>query len=291
MKSSIFLDEITVIDHAYVSGDQIVRGGSYEFSCIVTGEVSSDEAVVVDFSTIKHDIKHFIDAHYSENYTNGLDHKLWLLKDSYKSLNYNSNNSITIETSTFIATLPLDAVKIIEEVNEHTIENIAEYLEMFLGERLKEKYPLVDISIKCHLSETPVFYDESITDYIMFRYVHGLKNSTSYACQSLCHGHLSYIQSSQLKDPQLVAKIKADIDDVIFIMKENILEEDNETMTIGYTTARGKFRCIYKKRFYKLIVLETETTIEYLTNYIKDKYGIKETLYVSEGLSKGSMID
>lgn len=288
----MFLDEITVIDHAYIDRTAKVQGGSFELSCLVSGEVSDDEAVVVDFSTIKHDVKNYIDQHDINVCENGLDHKLWLLKDSYKTLHYNLDDTITIVTDTLTVTLPLDAVKIIEEVSEYSIDKIEIYIEQFLLKRLKEKYPEININIKCHLSEKPIFYDANIEEYIMFRYVHGLKNSTSKVCQNLLHGHLSYIQSSQLKGPKLVARLKKDLDNCIFIMKENILVEDEETLTIGYTTkARGRFEVKFIKKYYKLIVLDSETTIEFLASYIKNKYKIKEILYVSEGLNKGAMLE
>jgi 6-pyruvoyl-tetrahydropterin synthase len=288
----MFLDEITVIDHAYVDVTGQVKGGSFEASFIVSGKVDDHESVVVDFSTIKSDIKHFIDHHDKYNNLNGLDHKLWVLEYSYRSLIHsNVDDTITITTPTFTATLPADAIKVMNDVSEYNISNIEAYLEVFLGKKLKEKYPGINISIKCHLSEKPIFYDDEIKEYVMFQYVHGLKDSTSLPCMNLLHGHLSYIQCSQLKDLDLVARIKADMDNCIFIMKENILAEDEETLTIGYTTeARGKFECKFKKKYYKLIVLETETTIEYLANYIKDKYNITETLFVSEGLNKGAVL-
>lgn len=290
MKPSLFLNQLTIIDHAYIGKDHKVHGNSFNPSFIVSGEVDPHESVIVDFSTIKKDIKLIIDNHDHNNSDNGLDHKLIVLKNSYNDIVYH-NNIITIKTDTFETTMPCDAVKVIEEISNYSVKAFGDYLEVFLKEKLTEIYPLINIDVKCNNSEAPVFYSSNFIDYIMFRYVHGLKNSTSYGCQNANHGHLSYIQSIELyNNPELVAKIKADIDDCIFIFKENIIEEDVDTITIEYTTVRGLFRSKYYKKFYKIIILPTETTVEFLAMYIKERYMLTEQLYVSEGLSKGAMI-
>lgn len=290
MKPSLFLNQLTIIDHAYIGKDHKVHGGSFNPSFIVSGEVDPHESVIVDFSTIKKDIKRIIDNHDHNNSNNGLDHKLLVLRNSYNDIVYHKD-TITIKTDTFETTMPCDAVKVIEDIANYSVKAFGDYLEVFLKEKLTEIYPLINIDVKCNNSETPVFYRNDFIDYILFRYVHGLKNSTSYGCGNLQHGHLSYIQSIELyNNPELVAKIKADIDDCIFIFKENIIEEDADSITIGYKIDRGLFRSKYYKRFYKIVVLPTETTIEFLVQYIKDTYKLTETLFVSEGLSKGAVL-
>lgn len=283
MKASIFLNEISVIDHAYMDKDQIIHGGSFLVSFIVTGKVDKTEKVVVDFSTIKKDIKTIIDHHSHDLNENGLDHKLWLLKDSYNSLNYREMKIIQLKFNSGEVSLPTDAIKFMEEVDEYTIPKLEKYIADFVLEKLSPHYCGAKLSIECKLSEKPVLYSAEEVPYRMFRYVHGLKDSTSYGCQNIAHGHLSYIQTNDLD------KI-TDLNDIIFINSKNVLENNETFIEIGYTTSRGNFKAKYNKSNYHIIILDTETTIEYLVKYIKDIYKIKTDLYVSEGLTKGAVI-
>jgi hypothetical protein len=92
----------------------------------------------------------------------------------------------------------------------------------------------------------------------------------------------------------LVDAVAQQLDDTIFVFRDNILQESAEWMMIGYTTERGGFEAQYKKDAYKLVVLETETTVEHLVDYVVGAFAEEfETagvshLLVSEGLSKGA---
>jgi hypothetical protein len=136
-----------------------------------------------------------------------------------------------------------------------------------------------------------------------FTYVHGLKDSTSWGCQNISHGHLSYLilQSGNTYNvgsniSQLAADICDDIDKAVFINTENIVRDDSDSITIEYTTPRGVFKATYSKSAYNTIVLETETTVEHLVEYVCAKYerelqeAAVQIVYLSEGLSKGACI-
>jgi 6-pyruvoyl-tetrahydropterin synthase len=73
--STLFLNKITVIDHALINREGLVQGGSYNLSVKVSGEVKGEEQVVVDFSKLKSSIKNLID-----DTEKGYDHKLWFIR-------------------------------------------------------------------------------------------------------------------------------------------------------------------------------------------------------------------
>ena len=93
-------------------------------------------------------------------------------------------------------------------------------------------------------------------------------------------------QNQYLDDGQLLNKIARDLDGAVFIYRDNIIKENDEIIAIGYTTVRGYFECTYTKTRNKIIILDTETTVEYLAAYVADTYQISN-FYISEGLSKG----
>ena len=294
MKSSIFLNDITVIDHAFISNKGKVIGGSFNASFLVTGEVSKDESVVVDFSTIKKDIKQLIDQHNPTD-ENGFDHKLWLINgfSNYEIIIQPKHESVIIFTDAVKLTMPLDTVKNIY-ATDYDMDNIADIIADYLVRQLKKKpeYENINLSIRCDLNEVGNYGQfQHFGSTRRFRYVHGLKSSTSYGCRNISHGHFSFITLSD-EYPELINKIHDDINNAIFIFNENITLECEHSVTVEYNTEDGRyFKAVYDKSKNNIIVLDTETTIEYLAKYIKEKYNIICSFAVSEGLSKGAYIE
>jgi hypothetical protein len=290
LRASIFLSDLTVVDHAYIDNKGRVVGGSYNPGFIVTGEVSDDESVVVDFSTVKKDLKTHMDKHIFDIDYNGFDHKLWIIQ-GYSNCKFhddtiNDECRVEIITPAFIGIFPSDAIRYIKNPLD------AKFSDAFMGSQfaihltdcLAKLYPDVKIQVEC-TNTTNVHLMDPFMPIEMFRYSHGLKDSTSWGCQNLAHGHFSYIQYF---DNEECKKIAQDLHNAVFINAENIIHEDNDEITIEYTTSqRGYFRGTYNKLLHKIIVLSTETTIEYIGNFIKDTYNISN-FYVSEGLSKGT---
>lgn len=315
MRSSIFLSNVTVIDHAYVNEKGLIVGGSFNPTFIVAGEVDDKEKVVVDFSTIKHDIKAIIDDRET-----GLDHKLWIGQFSrVNSVEANvEEGTTTIQTDTFVTTMPTSAFAFLgtlgirdsgETCEEYSTKVVGKIIEEMVLRGLEKKYPDVKISVRVVNTENLGLCFDG-TPAVKFRYVHGLKDSTSYGCQNICHGHSSYVQigfSAQNNERStmlnhsitlLRSMIAEDLDNTIFVNEENVISNSDEFLEIGYTTdQRGTFVAVYDKSFYKIVILETETTVEYLAEYVLTTYrrALQDVgalrLAVSEGLNKGAVID
>ena len=287
MRSSIFLSDLTVVDHAYIDDKGRVIGGSYNPGFIVTGEVSDDESVVVDFSTVKKDLKTHMDKHlYNMDY-NGFDHKLWVIEGHSNCELSEDGDRVNILSPAFIGDFPSDAIRYIENPSNDL------YSEDFVGEQfashltgcLSQIYPNINIDVKC-FNTTNVHLIDPYKPIEYFRYSHGLKNSTSIGCQNLGHGHLSFIQHD---DPVLCETIADFLNNAVFINAENIVYEDDDELSIEYTSQRGFFSGTYNKKLNKIIVLDTETTIEWIGHYVQTTYGIHD-FYISEGLSKGTYV-
>ena len=187
-KATIALVDFTCLDHAKLLPNGKIQGGSYNVSAYVSGEISDDEAVVIDFSNIKKRLKAIIDDD-----TFGFDHKLWVnpryatgVFDS-SAIGGGRDTIIGIQTKCMEFALPFNAIRV---VSDNLIENIRTYVQ----KELELVYPNVrGLSVNLYFSivPNPIWPTEP---YAMFRYVHGLKNSTSWGCQNIAHGHLSYIQ-------------------------------------------------------------------------------------------------
>jgi 6-pyruvoyl-tetrahydropterin synthase len=284
MQSTMFLSNLTVVDHAYVNQYGDIVGGSFNPSFVVEGEVDEKEQVVIDFSTCKKDIKSIIDSKEI-----GLDHKLWIGNFSNCSVEATANNaSYIITTPQWVIEAPENAVRFVDETY-YDVDSIGMAMQSFVTRELQKKYPTVNVKVYNNVDAhgLPFLKDKSY-----FRYSHGLKNSTSWGCQNIAHGHLSYISivgEDEIGAKALSQKIAAELDGIMFVWTEN------ETQTgLGYTTERGEFKLTVRGNP-KIQYCTTETTIENLVEmisvmYAKDLKSIyAEQIYVSEGLSKGAV--
>ncbi len=320
--STMFLSDVSVVDHAFIDNEGHIIGGSFNPCFLVSGEVDPTEKVVVDFSTVKKSIKEIID--HKET---GFDHKLWIIEGwskcevvvtsglSHDGVSYESMYIMSPHVS---LNVPTNAVKRIHlsELNMtsfdyYKYEDVAVWFNHHLQQQMQEIYPNINIRIETEITENMHHIFKSNpnrSDLIKFRYTHGLKDSTSWGCQNIAHGHLSYmfteydpviattINKTMIRNiiNQQLEHIVQDLHNVVFINKENLTMDS--TKQLSYTTPRGSFsELIISDTNTK--ILNTETTIEYIVEFVKSYfdpsfiklYGIK-TLYVSEGLSKGAMI-
>lgn len=326
MKSTMFLNDLSVVDHAYITEHGVVRGGSFNPSFLVSGEIDPVEQVVVDFSTIKKQLKAAID-----DKSVGFDHKLWIIKgfsccdilvDGQVVSNfdvlvdhsvYGELTPITVKTPTTELTVPKNAIKFVipttQAHSSYTIDNVGLWFAEFLNAWFNGS-----VEVECFNNiNAHTLYPQSSNPIGYFTYAHGLKDSTSWGCQNIAHGHLSFIQletdASAEVQRDIISIICADLDGTVFINRDNIVdsETDSTTVVIQYTTPRGTFKGKYPAEDWNLcdtviqsspmktIVLETETTIEFLVEYIHACYGDLlarhnvTRIFVSEGLSKGAV--
>lgn len=294
MQSTLFLNAITCVDHAYICPNGRVVGGSYHPNFEVTGQVEETESVVVDFSSVKKQLKSAIDHR-----DNGYDHKLWIIK-GFSDCKYQIKDGVVyINTPACRLSMPQDAVRIFDtdyKALDCFAECVEEEFNKYLTACLQKLHPELNISVKTSLTNDP--HTQTI-DYHMFRYSHGLKSSTSWGCQNHSHGHLSFIEF-HTKHPKtispLIYKTIAELDKAIFIYRDNIVTEDDLELSIAYTSPRGTFRATYVKSENKIIVLDTETTIEHIVDwYVNKNRTLLEAqditrVFVSEGLSKGAVV-
>lgn len=283
MESSIFLNDLTVIDYSIVTAQGVILGGAATLNLEVTGPVEAHEGVVIDFSACKKQIKALIDG------IGGFDHKCWVNVDD-------TNVVIDIDAEYTQITHRLSGLNIKAErdafafVSNDPTSDIAEFLNAELA-------PYIVSNINLNPTIIPV--PRANTGSMIFRYVHGLKNSSSYGCKNIVHGHKSWISAVVVDGGQQTAErvlsgIAADLDGCIFAHAEDLVASEGGVYTLEYATSeRGTMSMSFTQ---KLIVLETQTTVEHIVEYVRARYydqlkavGVKE-LFVSEGLCKGAKV-
>lgn len=317
--SSIFFNEPTVIDHSFIAGDGGCYGGSVNPSFYVTGTVSAEENVVLDFSSGKKRIKDCIDDN-----DNGFDHKCWIIRGvssfdsiddattrksiywpdrdaawAYLASDQDPDRMITVLTRRLIITAPKSAFRFM--LNEAKLSEVYSAVTVEMKLWLEQCMSQFAFDVKMCANAVP----STIKPHQLFRYVHGLKNSTSWGCQNIAHGHLSYIDidTPNETDPdfkeQIMKSIAKTLDNTIFISAENYSRSEYFHVIRYESQTRGEFtmEMPIASPFHKFVVLETETTIEHIIEYVAALFkpqlqSIKATrLFVSEGLSKGALMN
>lgn len=296
-RSTLFFQNLTAIDHAIIlPGKESIQGGSYNLSVWVTGNIEEQEQVVVDFSTLKKSIKSLIDKKQG-----GFDHKLWVSPD-YVSKKSPIKDSVYIETPFFSSLVPDFSIKELPFEQGDSIEDIAkDEIRIYLEEYLNRLYPNSDIETKVFLSEKMnCSYSNNEKDMFSFRYVHGLKNSSSEACQNINHGHISYMGlENNLGNTVSIEEELPYFENYrnsIFVWKDNVISNDKNWVTVGYTAPTGTFFSRYNKEVHNVFILPCETTVENLAHWLKTEHEYElektgaELFMVSEGLVKGSVV-
>lgn len=284
--SSMFLRNVTCIDHAFVDGAGFIEGGSYHQEIIVTGEVDEYEQVVVDFSAVKKQIKAIIDDR-----ENGFDHKLWII-EGFSSCKVDDlgGGYVKVTTPKHELTAPWNALKIIEHSNWRTnpVQAIESQMQKELEDGLNKANGVDYIRVNLRLTKE-VFGQAPVT----FTYFHGLKNSSSWGCNNIAHGHTSFVEVyDDLGDrvTEVEKLIAHYLDGAMLIFKENLVAPNK----IAYETPRGKFTLTFTDDV-KHIIMDSETTIENIVEHvcselkpIFDYYAVSR-VFISEGLQKGAL--
>lgn len=301
-RSTMFLNDVTAIDLAYLTEDGRVLGRSVRPQITVTGVIDPEEKVVVDFSTVKKFLKAKIDDKET-----GYDHKLCIpLNAAHHCVLAPGTVHYIIQTPSCDLTVPANAVRCFTEAA--AIERMDVELEAYLHECLREEYGDAFHSVQVTLNaDMQVVHHPERSRTGLFNYVHGLKSSTSWGCQNIAHGHSSFFQflgtgPNRILDAEqeeaIISQIETELQDAVFVFAENLSSPAGaDSVQLSYTTSRGQFDAFFSLEENNVFVLDTETTIEFLASFFAERYGqtVRDLGYryivVSEGLNKGAQID
>ena len=301
MTSKLFLNNITVIDHGFIDNRGHQCGGSFQASFEVSGEVDEREQVVIDFSAVKKSIKQIVDCNKE-----GFDHKLWFIPGWSKGEVDHVDGRVIIRTPVVRIEGPDNILRTFDS-DGYSIYSLETAIGKHVEAKLSQMYPDVRVGVVCKLSLVGFTNTQSGVGPWYFRYSHGLRNSTSFGCQNIAHGHLSWLemehdehyreecQECKAAVQSLYDALHSQWDGAVLIDQANVVAQSDTAVTIAYTSQRGAFHAIYDLREVKVKILPTETTVENLVEaFVRDNGFFLERahikrVYMSEGLAKGSI--
>lgn len=327
-KVQMYYANLTNIDLAMLMPDGRLRGDSFNLHVSLTGQEDPRESVLIDFSTAKKQIKAWIDDHEGQ----GFDHKCWVPitenPDMEVSIDtevvtyegYDRMESAPADSSVAIVTphiklvAPRNCFRFVDAQNCNTLQGVMSAWENeivdYLEARFAENGQQIEIDVKLTNNMSyPAFCHPELNGFT-FRYTHGLKHSTSFGCQNIAHGHLSYIAFQEKNSPwgtssfwpgsralyaQELQSIANDLNNKVFVWGENVHSHVDGRVVIQYHCDRGFM--MQEIAAEDCIILPVETTIEHIAQFVAKQYdkvlrdmGIS-SVWVSEGLEKGGVAD
>lgn len=282
--STLHLRNVTCIDHAFVTEGGLIQGGSYHPHITVTGQVDEHEQVVVDFSKIKKQIKDCIDSK-----ENGFDHKLWLIENYSNASVLEQDGVVYVETDKLSLKVPDNAIKKIS--NPRGSLNLELVVANQMAQELKDY--LEKENGNSFIVTVQLTRDTFGSKPIKFTYWHGLKDSSSWGCNNIAHGHTSFVEvydDEGYRQSEMERMIAHYLNGALLVYDQNLKGKNH----IAYETPRGRFELIYNEGV-KHIVMDKETTIENIVEHINEVFHATlefyrvEKIFISEGLQKGAI--
>lgn len=277
----LFVDNLTVIDFAYLDPSRGLVGESWIVDVVLGGELD-DQGMVFDFSNVKRTIKRVIDER--------VDHRL-VVPRGYAGLSLDED-----EPDTFTWNLS-DGSHIVHRSPDEAVvwlsaeRVVPSAVSALLVHELRAVLPpnVTDVEINLR---------EDVIEGAYYHYVHGLKKHLGN-CQRIAHGHRSPIRIDRNghRDYDLEnhwAKLWRDIyvgteEDVT---RRWVAEDGTGYVTFEYEANQGEFALTLPES--RVYMMDTDTTVELIAGHIADRLktefpsdSIRVKAY--EGVGKGAI--
>ncbi|MDQ7050270.1 MAG: 6-carboxytetrahydropterin synthase [Enterobacterales bacterium] len=283
---ALFVDNLTVIDFAYLDLDRGIIGESLILSVELFGELN-DEGMLFDFSFVKKRIKACVDSL--------VDHKLLVARHhaDLKIIEKDQLLELSLQNSNyaFEHISPSQAVCIIDD-SQVSIQSIKD----FLTQQIKNILP-------DNVNQLTVYLDCEQTDKPYYHYSHGLKKHFG-DCQRIAHGHRSKIEVWQkniddnlwLYSSYWSLHIAELWQDIYLATKEDIKAEITfggfDCWQFAYQANQGDFKLTLPKS--RCYLISTDTTVElivdFLAGYLKQQAPLLDfKVKAFEGVDKGAL--
>ncbi|HTN35099.1 MAG TPA: 6-carboxytetrahydropterin synthase [Marinobacter sp.] len=277
----LFVDNLTVIDFAYLDPIRGLVGESWIADIVLGGDLD-DQGMVFDFSDVKRTIKRVIDEQ--------VDHCL-VIPSQYSGLTRSEHEPDTFRWALTNGThivhqSPQEAVVWLpaEQIDRSAVASL---LERELIAALPENVVSVEVILR-----------EEVIEGAYYHYAHGLKKHLGN-CQRIAHGHRSLIRID--RNGQRAQDLERDwaarwqdiyVGTEADIAGRNVDESGVKHITFAYESNQGAFALTLPES--QVYLIDTDTTVELIAAHIADQIKAEfpaDTIRVKayEGVGKGAM--
>lgn len=274
--TSLFVEQLTVIDCAYLDAARGLVGESWIVDVELEG-VLNEQSMVLDFSEVKRRLKQAIDAR--------ADHSLLVPARAAELQLSEDGGDLHLVFRSDIGVIehrsPRVAVTLVGagEINAQTV---AAHLQPRLRATLPDSVGDLRMTLR----------HERI-DGAYYHYVHGLKKHGG-ACQRIAHGHRSRIEVriDGERDANLEMAVARRWLDIYLGTREDVVARGNGRIRFAYRAPEGHYQLALPETHVDL--LETDSTVERIAEHLAARLGPQRpgaTVCVRayEGVMKGAI--
>lgn len=274
--ANLFVEALTVIDCALLDSARGLIGESWIVDLELGGELD-DQGMVLDFGTVKKQIKQLIDAE--------IDHRLLIPTRAAELSLKETSNSIDVEfssqTGNIIHHSPTEAVCKIDSIKIDQ-DSVSQFLHQLLSRRLPSNINSISLGLRNETSDQPYFH-----------YCHGLKKHGGN-CQRIAHGHRSRIEISidGSRNPNIERAWVKRWRDIYIATTDDETNTGEDATTLQYQSEQGEFYLILNPD--RVYWVDGDTTIERLAQHLADQCksefpDSKVEVRLFEGVHKGAL--
>ncbi|MDX1458865.1 MAG: 6-carboxytetrahydropterin synthase [Marinobacter sp.] len=279
----LFVDNLTVIDFAYLDASRGLVGESWIVDVVLGGDLD-EQGMVFDFSNVKRTIKQVIDER--------VDHRLVIPMD-YAGLRRDSDDPAAFQWELkdggqIFHRGPDEAVVWIKG-DKVVPSTVARLLQQELQAVLPGNVKDIQINLR-----------EEVIEGAYYHYVHGLKKHLGN-CQRIAHGHRSPIRidRNDHRDYDLEHDWAERWKDIYVGSAEDVSSrfvdsQGTPYVRFDYEANQGEFSLSLPES--RVYMLDTDTTVELIAAYIADQCKAQfpdDTIRVKayEGVGKGAIAE
>lgn len=248
--SILFVEQLTVIDCAYLDAQRGLVGESWIVDVELEGDLDA-QSMVLDFGEVKRGLKRAID--------NGLDHTLLVPRqapeldlaehDGVVELSFRSARGTITHHSPAVAVSPLPTARL-------DAGTVQAHLEASLAPGLPSNVSALRIGLRTEAIDGPYYH-----------YVHGLKKHRGQ-CQRIAHGHRSRldVRVDGTRDLALEQDLATAWTDIYLGTREDLVDCRNGVLRFAYTAPEGRFELSLPETAVDL--LDTDSTVERIAGHL-----------------------
>jgi 6-pyruvoyl-tetrahydropterin synthase len=275
--TSLFVEQLTVIDCAYLDAQRGLVGESWIVDIELEGDLD-DQSMVLDFGEVKKRLKRALDGSADHTLIVPARHSgLRLQRGAERiSLEFHGPAAGPIEHHA-----PPQALTLLDAAHVDS-DSLAAHLQPILAQEV----PANVAQVRLHLRHERI-------DGAYYHYTHGLKKHAGQ-CQRIAHGHRSrlHIQLDGRREPALEAAWAQRWRDIYLGTREDLLRRQNGRLRFGYTAAEGAFELELPESRCEL--LDSDTTVERIAEYLvtdtaAQHPGGSVEIRAYEGVMKGAL--
>lgn len=273
----LFVEQLTVIDCAYLDAARGLVGHSWIVDIELEGELDA-QSMVLDFGAVKKRLKQTID--------DSTDHRLLVpLRATQLELRQTGDDTCDLRFDAAVGTIehhsPSLALACVD-ADAITPESVVAHLQP----RLLSTLPANVRGLRLHLRPERI-------DGAAYQYVHGLKKHDG-ACQRIAHGHRSRLEVrvDGERDTALEHRVASDWTDIYLGTRADLVAQGDGRLHFAYTAREGQYRLALPES--RCDLLDGDTTVEAIAAHLARRLaphrpGRQLEVRAYEGVMKGAI--